>query len=250
MRFSGKTALITGGARGRGETFGRALAKEGAAIAIADIDDAAAKETAASIEKEHGAALGMRCDVANESDVEAAVRQTCEHFGGVDILINNAAKHLMEYNKPVTQLPLDKWRLMLDVNVVGIVSCAAACRESMRERGGGVIVSMSSISGVASTTPYGVSKLAVRGLTVALAHELAADGIRVYAIAPGLVDSPVAMADVPEEIQKMIVEQQQLIKRPGRMTDLVGALFFFCSDEASFITGEMLIVGGGSPTRI
>ena len=74
--------------------------------------------------------------------------------------------------------------------------------------------------------------------------------VRVYAIAPGLVDSPAAMADVPEEIQKMLVEQQQLIKRPGRMTDLVGALFFFCSDEASFITGEMLIVGGGSPTRI
>jgi NAD(P)-dependent dehydrogenase (short-subunit alcohol dehydrogenase family) len=108
---------------------------------------------------------------------------------------------------------------------------------------------MSSIASFNLTSPYGVSKLAVRGLTVALAHELAADGIRVCGIAPGLVDSPSAVADVAPESARKLIEEMQLIKRPGQMADLIGALFYFCSTAASFVTGETLIVGGGFPLR-
>jgi len=138
MRFKDKVAFITGGGRGIGETYARALAAEGAAVALAEIDLPAAQAVAASIEDTGARAIAVACDVADQSSVDAAVAHTVEHLGGVDILINNAAKHLMEYAGKPTELPRAKWRLMLDVNVIGIVNCAAACRPSMRERGGGV----------------------------------------------------------------------------------------------------------------
>jgi 3-oxoacyl-[acyl-carrier protein] reductase len=249
-RFAGKVAFITGAAQGIGETYARMLAAEGASIAIADVNETGAKEIAASIAETGARAIGLACDITDEDQIDSAVADTTSELGGIDILINNAAKHLMEYNAPCAELPLEKWRLMMDVNVVGIVACSKACRPSMRERGGGAIINMSSIAGFASTSPYGVSKLAVRGLTVALAKEFAPDGIRVNGIAPGIVDSPAAMADVPREMIDQFVEQHQLIKRPGRMTDLVNALFFLCGEESSFITGETLLVSGGYPSRV
>ncbi len=249
-RFADKVAFITGAAQGIGETYARRLAAEGAHIAIADVNETGAKQVADSIAETGARAIGLACDITDESQIEAAVAETSSQLGGVDILINNAAKHLMEYNAPCAELPLEKWRLMMDVNVVGIVACSKACRPSMRERGGGAIVNMSSIAGFASTSPYGVSKLAVRGLTVALAKEFADDGIRVNGIAPGIVDSPAAMSDVPREMIDQYVDQYQLIKRPGRMKDLVNALFFLCGEESSFVTGETLLVSGGYPARV
>jgi 3-oxoacyl-[acyl-carrier protein] reductase len=250
MRFKDKVAFITGGGRGIGETYARALAAEGAAVVLAEIDVPAAQTVADSIARTGARALAVNCDVADENSVDAAVARAVEHFGGIDILINNAAKHLMEYAGKPTELPRAKWRLMMDVNVIGIVNCSAACRSSMRERGGGVIVNQSSIAGFDPTTPYGISKLAVRGLVVALAREFAADGIRVYGIAPGPVDSPAAMADLPPALLEQFINRHQLIKRQGRMADLVGAVLFFCSPEASFITGETLMIGGGYPLRV
>ncbi|HEV3113356.1 MAG TPA: SDR family oxidoreductase [Candidatus Binataceae bacterium] len=250
MRFKDKVAFITGGGRGIGETYARALAAEGAAVVLAEIDMPAAQGVAASIAEGGARALAVPCDVAEEESVDAAVARAVEHFGGVDILINNAAKHLTEYAGKPTELARAKWRLMLDVNVIGIVNCAAACRSSMRERGGGVIINQSSIAGFDPTTPYGISKLAVRGLVVALAKELAPDGIRVYGIAPGPVDSPSAMADLPPALLDGFINRLQLVKRQGRMADLVGAVLFFCSAEAGFITGETLVIGGGYPLRI
>ncbi len=250
MRFEGKVAFITGGGRGIGETYARALVAEGAAVVLAEIDVPAAQGVVASIASAGGRALAVACDVADQDSVDAAVARAVEHFGGVDILINNAAKHLTEYAGKPTELPRAKWRLMLDVNVIGIVNCSAACRASMRTRGGGVIVNQSSIAGFDPTTPYGISKLAVRGLVVALAKEFGPDGIRVFGIAPGPVDSPSAMADLPQSLLDEFINRHQLVKRQGRMADLVGAVLFFCSPESSFITGETLVIGGGYPLRI
>jgi NAD(P)-dependent dehydrogenase (short-subunit alcohol dehydrogenase family) len=249
MRFQNKTAFITGGGRGIGETFANALVGEGAAVVLAELDLPAAQAVAARIKREAGKALAVYCDVTNESDVADAVARATAHFGGIDILINNAALHNFTYGQPITQLPLDKWRKMLEVNVVGIVICAAACRASMKARGGGIIINMSSIASMPATTAYGVSKLAVRGLTVGLAQELAPDGIRVYAIAPGLMDTASTTAELPQKYRDLIINQQQLIKRQGTTQDLVGALLFFCSEAASFITGETLVIGGGHPLR-
>jgi 3-oxoacyl-[acyl-carrier protein] reductase len=198
MRFKDKVAFITGGATGIGRTYGRALAAEGASIVIADIDSATSAATVREFESNRWPALAVECDVASESSVDAAVSVTCGHFGGIDILINNAGAHLSEYSAPaITEIPREKWRRALDVNVTGVVNCAAAVRSSMRQRGGGVIINQLTIAafGFGGGT-YTITKAASRALVPVLASELAEDGIRVYGIAPGLVDSEAAMASM------------------------------------------------------
>jgi NAD(P)-dependent dehydrogenase (short-subunit alcohol dehydrogenase family) len=214
---------------------------------LADIDVDAARDTAASLDAGGGRALAVECDVANEDQVAVAVREAIGHFGGVDVLVNNAGLHLMEYNQPFAALPREKLRRLFDVNVVGMVNCTLACRTSMAGRGGGAVLNISSMAGHMSTTPYGVSKLAVRGLTVALATELAPDAIRVNAISPGLMATENAVADLPPDLVEHIVERTQLIHRLGEMDDIVKAMLYLCSDEASFVTGETLKVSGGTP---
>ena len=249
MRFKDKVVVITGGGQGMGFTFGQAMIREGASVGVLDIDATLGAKTAAALQAMGGKAHFAPCDVADEASVDSAVAEIISALGGVDILINCAAKHLTFYNRPPTVLPRDHWRLLLEVNVIGIVNCAAACRESMRSRGGGAIINLSSIASYALNGAYGVSKLAVRGLTVSLAQEFAVDGIRVCGIAPGLVDTPSAKADIPADYANKLINERQLIKRLGKVDDLTSALFFLCSDESSFITGETLIVGGGYPLR-
>jgi 3-oxoacyl-[acyl-carrier protein] reductase len=250
-----KVVFITGGAVGIGREFARQLARRNASVVLADIDQAAAQETAASITADGGRAIAVPCDVSNEEGVLTAVDQAVRELGGIDILINNAALHFETWSQPVTEMPRDMWRKLLDVNVIGVINCAAACRPSMRTRGGGVIVNMSSIAGFmprpdfgfAST--YAITKLAIRGLTVALATELAEDGIRVVGIAPGGTRSEAAEAEQRADHFNALVDLQ-LIKRPGTMADLVGPLLFLCSDHAAMVTGETMVVGGGFPLRI
>ena len=169
------------------------------------------------------------------------------HFGGIDILFNNAGLHLMKYNQPFSKLGRDEFRRLLDVNVVGIVNCTLVCQPSMRDRGGGSVISISSVASNLSLSPYGVSKLAVRGLTVALATELAPDRIRVNAISPGFMATENAMADIPQDIIEDQINKRQLVHRLGSMEDIVAAALFLCSEEAGFITGETLRVSGGFP---
>ena len=249
-RFKNKVAFITGGARGIGLEYAKALAAEGAAVSLADVDTDAGRAAVAEIEALGGNAVAPACDVGDENSVESAVAQTINSLGGVDILINNAARHLTTYAAPLTEMSRDKWRDMLNVNVIGIINCTSACRSSMAARGGGVVINIASIAGLMMTSPYGISKLAVRGLTVGLAAELAPDNIRVYGICPGAVDSPATIEGGSKNLREDYIHNRQLIKRQGRMTDLLGALKFFCSDEASFITGEMLVIGGGYPLRL
>ena len=247
MRFDGKTAFITGGAIGFGRAFARALVAGGASVVIADVDLDAATATAAELDGSGARALAVRCDVAMEDEVDAAVAAAVARFGGIDILINNAGRHLMKYNQPFTQLTRRDVRELFEVNVIGIVNCTVACREPMRSRGGGVVLNISSFAGYLATSPYGVSKLAVRGLTVAFATELASDRIRVNAIAPGLMATENAMADLPQELVDRFITDLQLVKRLGQMDDIVSAMMFLCSDDASFVTGETLRVSGGYP---
>ena len=247
MRFHGKTALITGAGTGLGRAFARALTDDGAAVVIADVDAEAADHTAAQLNETGGRAVAVHCDVTDERQVGDAVAGAIDRFGGVDILVNNAGLHLMKYNQPFSVLSRNDVRALFDVNVMGVVNCTLACREVMRDRGGGVVVNISSIAGYANVTPYGVSKLAVRGLTVAFATELAPDGIRVNGIAPGLTDTENALADLPSALVQHIVRERQLVHRLGTTDDIVAALLYLCSAEASFVTGETLRVSGGYP---
>jgi 3-oxoacyl-[acyl-carrier protein] reductase len=257
--FTGKVAFITGAATGIGRTFARELAVRGAAVAIADIDGEAAETTACDIRGSGGRAAAVRCDVGDEEQVQAAVDRVATEFGGISILINNAARHFAAWSRPVTELPRDKWRQLLETNVIGVINCAGACRVHMREQGRGVILNMSSIAGYMPlpefgfTSTYAVTKLAVRGLTVALAAELAQDNIRVVGLAPGGTASEGAIAEqsTPEGQRHFArLVEHQLIKRAGTMEDLVGPMLFLCSDLAGMVTGETLIVGGGFPLRI
>lgn len=248
MKLKGKVAFITGGARGIGEVFARALVAEGAAVMIADISAEHGVETAKAISEAGGRASSTWCDVADDASIDAAVAATVAEFGGIDILINNAGKHLTEFGQPVTRLSTDKWKEMLDVNVIGLVSCSRACKEALAARGGGVIVNLASISAFLSNSAYGISKLAVRGLTVALAIELADQGTRVFGIAPGIMDSAAAMGDLAPRLEPLL--NRQLMKRVGRMEELVPALIFLCSDDSSYMTGETLMISGGFPTRL
>jgi 3-oxoacyl-[acyl-carrier protein] reductase len=247
MRFDGKTAFITGGAIGFGRAFARALVAEGASVAVADIDTGMAERTAAELNSSGTQAIALDCDVANEAQVDAAVAATIERFGGVDILINNAGRHLIKYNQPFGVLSRSDIRGLFDINVIGVINGSLACRDSMRERGGGAILNISSMAGYLSVTPYAVSKLAVRGLTAAFASEFAPDGIRVNGIAPGLMNTENALADLPHSLIDEFVQQRQLVHRLGTMDDVVSAMMFLCSEEAAFITGETLKVSGGYP---
>ncbi|OBF40601.1 short-chain dehydrogenase [Mycobacterium sp. ACS1612] len=247
MRFANRTAVITGGAVGFGRAFARALAAEGASVVIADIDVETAERTAAQLHSAGGRAIAVSCDVADPAQVDAAVSAASGQFGGIDIVINNAGLHLTKYNQPFTALSRNEIRDLFDVNVMGVINVTLACRDSMRERGGGVVLNISSMAGYLSATPYAVSKLTVRGLTVAFATELAPDRIRVNAIAPGLMNTESALADLPTPLIDEFVHKRQLVHRLGTMDDVVSAVLFLCSDEASFITGETLKVSGGYP---
>jgi len=242
--LEGKIAFVTGGARGIGRTLAEGFAAAGARVALGDIDRETAATAAAALPP--GTALALACDVTDRHSIQAAFDATVDAFGGIDILVNNAARHHYDVNVPPTQLDPDKWRQILDVNVMGTVNCSTLAAVEMRRRGGGAILNLSSVAGYEVTTSYGVTKLAIRGLTVAMAAELAADNIRVNAIAPGFMDSQTVLDDVPQEVADMFINQFQLIKRQGHMTDLVGAARLLCSDEGSFITGETIIIGGGA----
>ena len=249
MKLDGKIAVVTGAGTGIGRIYARALSKEGANVVIADLDAAAAERSAAEIVDQGGKAISTVTDVSEEPQVQAMAAEAVQAFGGIDILVNNAALHLMEYTVPPTQLGLPKWRDLLDLNVTGPLMCAMACHPSMRERGGAVIVNQSSIAAYTADNAYAVSKLALNGLTMALATEFAPDNIRVHGIAPGITESEALLKEMPEERRQAEVERR-LIKRPNQMSDLAGLLVFLCSDDSAMITSQTWIIDGGSTRRI
>lgn len=249
-RFAGKVVFVTGAAAGFGREFVRRFAACGAAVAVADIDLAGARQVAAEIASRGGRAVALPCDVSEERQVRAAVGQAAESLGGIDFLINNAGRHLLRYNQPFSQLSSDDIRALFDVNVMGAINCTLACAPAMRERGGGAIVNIASIAAHTVASPYGVSKLAVRGLTMAFAHELARDNVRVNAISPGLMATESAMAELPQAMIDHVRDELQLIHRTGAMRDVADMALFLCSPEASFVTGETLKVSGGFPLSI
>jgi NAD(P)-dependent dehydrogenase (short-subunit alcohol dehydrogenase family) len=247
--LSGRTAVVTGGGSGIGRRYGQALAAQGVSVAVLDIDESAAVATAAELGASGVPSLGLRADVTDEASMIRAADQVAAELGGIDILINNAGLHLPEWSTAPTALSGDRWRRLLEVNVVGIVNGVRAARRHLRASGHGVVLNQGSVAGHRPLTSYGVSKLAVRGLTVALANELAGDLIRVVSIAPGAVRTPSVLGGVPSERLDALVGQQ-LIARLSEMDDLVGPMLFLCSDLAGFVTGETLVVSGGYPLQV
>lgn len=214
-------------------------------MALLDIDLAAAERVAADCPD----SMAIACDVADDAQVDRAVAQAAGEFGGIDILINNAGLHSAAFNKGFAELPLAEVRRLFDVNIMGVIHCTLAARAAMVGRGAAVL-NIASIAGWGCTTSYGVSKLAVRGLTVAFAHELAGDGIRVNAVAPGLIATDTIRQDFPSEFFERFANDLQKVHRTGAEEDVVAAMLYLCSPEASFVTGETLRVSGGYPLTL
>jgi 3-oxoacyl-[acyl-carrier protein] reductase len=244
VRVRQKVGIVTGAGHGMGRAYAEGLAREGASVLVTDIDVEAAQATAKHIVAHGGVAAAVRCDVVDDGEVQAAVDTAVERFGGIDILVNNAGLHLAKWTGPFSSFTLAEVRALFDVNVLGVVSMTLACRPSMTERGGGVVVNISSTSGYSSHSPYGVTKLAVRGLTVAFARELGPSGIRVNGIAPGIVHTDSAMAQLGEEgLAKH--RAGQVLDRRGEVRDVVETMLFLVSDDAQMITGETIKVAAG-----
>jgi NAD(P)-dependent dehydrogenase (short-subunit alcohol dehydrogenase family) len=250
VRLAGRVAIVTGAASGIGRATALALAREGAAVVVADLNAEGARQVASEIEAAGGRARGQAADVANEASVAAMVEAAVETFGGLDVLHNNAAASdpaLMGGDGEVTALSLETWERTLAVNLRGpMLGCKHAIPR-MLERGGGAIVNTSSATGLTGDlvrTAYGVSKAGLDGLTRYVATQNGKRGIRCNAIAPGVIATPALAANVPPELIA-VYERSHLTPRLGTPEDIASMVVFLASDEAAFITGQVLSVDGG-----
>ncbi len=246
MILDDKVSIVTGAAKGLGKTYSLGLAEEGARIVAADILDVA--DTVSEIEAKGGTALGLKVDVSSEEDTLRMAEETVSRFGRIDVLINNAAMFDSIVLKPFYEIDAQEWDRLMQVNVKGAWLCAKAVFPQMRKQGKGTIINVSS-STIFSGTPhflhYVTSKAALIGMTRGLATELGEHGIRVNAIAPGYTLTEAGRAMMPEERQ-IRSAQRRCLKRSEQPEDLVGAVVFLASDKSGFVTGQTLIVDGGS----
>ena len=242
--WQGKTAVVTGGGRGFGKAFGMALAGESAHAVLVDIDGAVAEEAAAEIRRRGGSAEGLAGDVTNEERMADVMARAAKMHGGIDLLINNAGLHSDEYGQPITVMGLAKVKRLFDVNVIGTITCTLAAIPHMKGRAGANMINIASSAAHMHGSAYGDTKLAVAGLTITFARELAPDGIRVNAISPGLMLTETIAAELPPET-KARVKAMQMLEQDGQERHIVDAMMFLTSPRAEFITGETLRVTGG-----
>jgi NAD(P)-dependent dehydrogenase (short-subunit alcohol dehydrogenase family) len=246
MRFAGQTAIVTGAGRGMGRAVAHALAREGAAVVIADVDGGPAAEVRAEVEKAGGKALAVHADVSKVEDVHRVFADTVKAFGDVDILINNAgigiAKPLVEYTE------ID-WERQLDVNLKSMFFATQEAARLMVPKRRGKIVNFCSTAGfVSSSTPetaYDISKGGVRQLTISVAAELAPHNVNVNAVAPGTIMTELTLRvlDTPEKMARASAKIP--LGRLGTPEDMVGPVLFLCSKDADYVTGHVLVVDGG-----
>lgn len=247
-RFDGKVAVVTGAAQGIGEAYARALAAEGAAVVVADVNEEAGTTVAKQIVEDGGRALFVHTDVSSPESAEAMATATVEQFGGIDLLVNNAAIYGGMKIDLLLTVDWDYYKKFMSVNMDGALVCTRAVFPHMQQRGGGAIVNQSSTAAWLYSGFYGLAKVAINGLTQQLAHELGGMGIRVNAIAPGPTDTEATRSVVPQEMVGDLVNGLAL-KRLGKPQDMVGACLFLLSDEASWVTGQIVNVDGGQVFR-
>ncbi len=251
MRLQGKVAIVTGAASGIGRATAILFAEEGARVMCADINGEGVKATADAIVSKGGEAAWMQADVAREEDVRRMVQETVARFGRLDVLFNNAG---VEMVAPISEVSEERWRWLMDINLKGVhLGCKYAVPE-MAKVGGGAIVntaSVAGIEGIAGLSTYCASKGGVILLTKALAVELAPLKIRVNAVCPGVIRTPMverALSELfaanPEEAWQRLGRLHPL-GRVGEPEEVARAVLFLASDEASFITGVALPVDGG-----
>ena len=252
--LEGKVAVVTGaGGRpgGIGEAYAQALAAFGASVAVADLNLEGAKAAAQRIEALGARASPIHVDIADPASTAALMAEAAKIFGGVDILVNNAALMVEDDARTIAStVPLATWNRMLSINLTGALLCSQAAAPLMRSRGGGRIVNQTSLGAFPALSVYGITKLALVGLTTTLAQELGRDGITVNAIAPGITDSGagLTMREKPSRWSQ-IVQETCALRGLGSPDELTGALLYLCSEAGSWTTGQVLHVDGGVVLR-
>lgn len=247
-KLAGKVAIVTGGARGIGRHYSLALAAEGATVMIADIADGAA--VAAEIAAKGGIAASALCDVADEAQVKALVADTVKRFGRIDILVNNAALYATLSPRNFDAWDVDVWDKVMAINVRGPYLMVRHVSPHMIAQKSGKVINIASgaaYKGIPRMLPYVTSKGAMLAFTRALSRELGAHGIAVNSLSPGYILSDTGLTNslhVDEERDK--VRNTRAFKRDGYPEDLTGALVFLCSSDSDFVTGQSLVVDGGS----
>lgn len=242
-QLDGKVAVVTGAAQGIGSAIADGLAREGARIVVADLRGA---EQAAA---QYPDGVGLTIDVSSEQDAVRMVEETVERCGSLDVLVNNAGLYATLEMRPFTEIPLEEWRRVMDVNVASMFLTCRAAVPVMREAGGGAIVNISSgtpFRGVPFLLHYVTSKGAIVAFTRALAKELGKDGVRVNCVAPGFTMSQ-GVLDNPEVIEKLrdISVAARTIQRDQVPEDVVGAVVYLAGPTASFVTGQTIVIDGG-----
>ncbi len=241
--MQGKVALVTGASQGIGRAIADGLAAQGARIVVADVQGA--EEAASSFSD----GVGITANVADEVDVARLVGEAVKRCGTIDVLVNNAGLYASLEMRSFEQIPLDEWRTVMDVNVASMFLMCRAVLPVMRQGGGGKIVNISSgtpFRGVPFLLHYVTSKGAIVALTRALAKEVGKDNVLVNCVAPGFTMSAGVEAH-PEVIEKLrdVSVAARVIQRDQVPEDVVGAVVFLCSDGASFVTGQTIVIDGG-----
>jgi len=246
--LKGKVVIITGARRGMGKADALAFAKNGAKVVVADISQEECQLVVDEIKKSGGEGLAVKCDVTNEKEIEEMVKKTIEKFGKVDILVNNAG--ICQF-KPFLELTKEEWQRTLDINLKGYFLCAKATAKEMVKQKSGAIVNIASIvmgqigKGMAGLAHYSASKGGIAALTKTLALELAPYNIRVNAIAPGAIDTPmVASAKADPKVLEQTLAMIPL-HRMGKPEEIANTVLFLSSEASSYITGSIIVVDGG-----
>jgi NAD(P)-dependent dehydrogenase (short-subunit alcohol dehydrogenase family) len=248
-----KVAIVTGaGGRvgGIGRAYALGLALAGATVVAADVNEHGARAVAEEINAAGDNAIGVQVDIGDQASVRAVVARVTTDLGGVDILVNNAALMLELTKADILNVDLETWNRAIQINLTGALLCAQAAAPSMIARGGGRIVNQISSGAYPALSVFGITKLALAGLTTTLAQMLGRQGITVNAIAPGVTDSGAGLTlrENASAYFKML-EQTVPLRVRGEPGDLVGALLLLCSPAGSWITGQVLHVDGGVVLR-
>ena len=248
-RVEGKVALVTGGSSGIGRATAQVFAREGAKLVVADMDEDGGQQTVHGITEQGGEAVFVRADVTVATEAEAMISQAVAAYGRLDCAYNNAGVTQRDY-PPTDEYPLDDWHRVLAVNLTGVWLCLKYELAQMRKQGSGAIVNTASIAGlvgIAGRSAYVASKHGVVGITKTAALEYASQGIRVNAVCPGYVRTP--MVDYVIRHQGPELEAQIVAREPvgrlGRPEEIAETVVWLCSDAASFITGHAMAADGG-----
>ncbi|MBA2950872.1 SDR family oxidoreductase [Streptomyces himalayensis] len=245
--FTGKVAFVTGAASGIGRATALAFAHAGAGVALTDLSSVGLKETARLIKEEGGQALALTCDVTNEAEVKSALDDTVRAFGRLDVAFNNAG--IEQPVKPAVDITKDEWDRVLGVSLTGTFLCMKHQILLMQQQRSGAIVNASSgagVKGFKGAAAYTAAKHGVIGLTRSAALDYAASGIRINAICPGTIDTPMLSDMIAKgELDRAEAEANQPINRLGTAEEIAQAVLWLCSPGAAFVIGVALPVDGG-----